>query len=421
MSENTATNTTGRNQKKWTSSNTIKNPTDIQKHGPYVPPAKRHGKKNGGRGDVREDTVDAAKSGFAPSNRKGGNSRPQQTKSKSNQKGSQKRKNNGGQQQRLRVYSSSGNSESDRGFWKMVQDCTALRYKVHKPRCDCPKLLKTVQHHDNAGDELSAVMLQEDGKVDALVVVPDTKQKFIYVCKDTSLEVFESDPFGAEKRLRNELFPEDTTSESRPTEANGFKLSCASCLLRDHEPNGFCLVASSSESVVDAVCYKSRSNQRKKEASGLALHQDHAHFVARLPSSALWNLYRSKTRGQKGQAVDAILDHLSSQDIEPTNLEEFTGTITLGHHLSSVLTQKGRSKEVEYWFVMGYDDRKSLELDLPGGKRHLGETSLEGAMRETEEETSLIWDASWVKGFLQSKKPSEVLNRYFVLHPPEQF
>ncbi len=415
MSEDTDTSASGRNHDTRTAGETTKKESGAQQRGPYVPPGKR-GKNHGGRGNATEGASKTNKP--TPKNLKGGTSKPQQTKVKGKQKGFQNRKNTGGQQ-RLRVYSSSDDDEGDninRAFRKMQQDCSALRYKVHKPMCDCPKLLKMVQHHENAGDELASVML-EDGKVDALVVVPDTKQKYVYVCKDTSLGVFDEDNFKAEKRLRNELFPE---GGSRPMDGNGFKLSCASCLL-EHEPNGFCLIASPSEAVVDAVRDMSRNNQRKKEASGIALHQDHAHFVARLPSLALWNLLRSKTRAQKGQAVDEIIGHLSNQDIELGYAEEFTGRIDLGHHLSSVLTLKGRSKEAEFWFVMGYDDRKSLELDLPGGKRHLGETCLEGAIRETEEETSLKWEASWKKGELQSKKRSEAGNRYFILYPPESF
>ena len=70
---------------------------------------------------------------------------------------------------------------------------------------------------------------------------------------------------------------------------------------------------------------------------------------------------------------------------------------------------------------MGFDDHESLELDLPGGKRHLGETALEGAIRETEEEASLAWDDLWVKTVLQAKKFAERGNRYFILNPPESF
>lgn len=384
------------------------NSEDSQNRGARIPPSKRRGKNQGGRGDSTN----------VPQNRKGRTHKPQ-THTKNNPKGFHNRRNNGGPQG-LRVYSFSQNDDElgDRrtsGFWKMHNDCKALRYKVHKPQAGCSKLLKMVQHHDNAGDVLANVKL-ENGKVDALVVVPDTKQKFIYVCKDTTLRVFEEHPFRAEKKLRDEIF-----GKSSEIETAGFKLSCASCLLFDHEPNGFCLVASSTPSLIDMVCDRSRSNRREKEAMGIDLHHDHAHFVATLPSSALRNLQRAKTRAQTGQAVDEILGHLSSQGVNVGQSEEFTGSVEIGHHLSSVLALTVRQKDEEFWFVMGYDDRKSLELDLPGGKRHLGEAALEGAIRETEEETSLLWDDSWVKSVLQSKKSSERGNRYFVLHPPEKF
>ena len=402
---------------------TTNNMENNHKRRPYIPPAKPRGNNQGGRGNAAEDVSKRNNNKNTSQNRKGGTPKPQ-TNSKSNQKGFQNKRNTGGQQ-RVRVYSLGDYDGDDRGsnhkgFSQMHKDCKALRYKVHMPRTDCPKLLKMVQHHDNSSDALAAVML-ENGKVDALVVIPDTKQKFIYVCKDTSLGIFEDDPFKAEKKLLNEIFPKDSAGESRAIETTGFKISCASCLLLGHEPNGFCLIASSSASIVDMVRDTSRSNQREKEASGIALHQDHAHFVARLPLSALKKLQRSKTRSQTGQAVDEILGHLSNQDIVVGLAEEFTGNIELGHHLLSVLGLTSRSKDEEFWLVMGYDDRKSLELDLPGGKRHLGETSLEGAIRETEEETSLMWDASWVRGVLQSNKRSAVGNRYFVLHPPESF
>jgi len=46
--------------------------------------------------------------------------------------------------------------------------------------------------------------------------------------------------------------------------------------------------------------------------------------------------------------------------------------------------------------VMGYiDGPRNFELDLPGGKRHLGESTLEGAIREVEEECSLQIDNEW--------------------------
>eukprot|EP00536_Pseudo-nitzschia_multiseries_P005518 jgi/Psemu1/285832/fgenesh1_pg.103_\ len=188
----------------------------------------------------------------------------------------------------------------------MHRDCKALRYKVHKPGCDCPKLLRMVarhmheheHEHEHEPIDLAGVAAK-DGTMDALVVVPDTKQRYI---------------------------------------------------------------------------------------------------------------------------------------------ERFTDGIELGHHLQSVLAltttttnnsnnnKRSTSSNDDdddddcWWFVIGYDDHKSIMLDLPGGKRHLGETSLEGAIRETEEESSLTWDASWVVDVLSSRKASyDGGNRYFLLHPPQSF
>ena len=46
---------------------------------------------------------------------------------------------------------------------------------------------------------------------------------------------------------------------------------------------------------------------------------------------------------------------------------------------------------------MGYiDSSHVIELDLPGGKRHLGETTLQGVIREVEEECSLQINYDWL-------------------------
>ena len=343
------------------------------------------------------------------------------TRSNSNSNSNKKNtKNTGGQ--RLKIYYM--DDDNNNNFQQMHNACKALRYKVHKPRCDCPKLLRMIENNDSVNEFTTS----EDGKMDALVVVPDTKQKYLYLCRETQLDVFAEDPRRAELKLRQEMFPNTTTTNAEEAEAtvttaideSKFKVSCASCLLKAHEPNGFCLIASSSPDIVDLVRDRSRSQREEKEAFGQSLHPDHAHFVARLPRSSLWNLYRSKTRSQTSQAVDEILAHLSDQDIDAIHdIERFTNGIEMGHHLLSLLTLTDRSNDS--WLVLGYDDNKSLMLDLPGGKRHLGETSLEGAVRETEEEMSLVWDASWVVSALQSQKKSDGGNRYFVLHPPQTF
>jgi hypothetical protein len=352
-------------------------------------------------------------------------------------------------------------------FLKMHRMCGAVRYKVHKPKCDCPKLIQLIKTIDYSYDSDDVIIEGGGGGggIDGLVVVPDNKQRVIYLCSGTNQDIFNDDPRMAELKLRDEIFSsskivsssdadeyadagvyvdvETIATATTVVDESQFKVSCASCLLTANEPNGFCLVTSSSSTsldLVDAVRDRSRSRKEEKEAIGEALHPDHAHFVARLPRSSLWKLSQSKTRSQTSQALDKIFLHLSGQGIDTNiinddnNIERYTNGIELGHHLSSLLNltdvtsnqrydgndadaDANANTNGDYWLVLGYDDTKSLMLDLPGGKRHLGETSLEGAIRETEEEMSLIWDPSWVVQTVQGKKKSDLGNRYFFISP----
>ena len=60
-----------------------------------------------------------------------------------------------------------------------------------------------------------------------------------------------------------------------------------------------------------------------------------------------------------------------------------------------------------------------LELDLPGGKRNLGESTWDGLVRESQEETSLRLDSSWIMEDRQPlKTTSERVNIYYQLWPP---
>ena len=157
----------------------------------------------------------------------------------------------------------------------MHNACQARRYKVYKPQSDAPKLLRLVEKHNHTPlhEELTAVLL-ENGTIDAFVVLPDTKQPYLYVCRDTPLSRFDEDPVGTETKLRNELFlnttetthtTDVTTAADKASDDIGlFKVSCASCLLQAYEPNGFCLVASPSANVVDGIRDKSRSQRCDK-------------------------------------------------------------------------------------------------------------------------------------------------------------
>ena len=316
----------------------------------------------------------------------------------------------------------------------------AARYKVHRPNCSCPNVKNLlsnrlivsapVAEQNNQGvhgnvNSFSEDVLDEwtsDKLRDGLLVLPQTKSiSSVYFCLHTTAKTFDCDPEEAERKLRTELFPDRNSDRV----AKSFEVSCAACLLYD-EPNGFACVSSTSQESVDRVRDKAR---RLADAKLDRKHADHAHFVATVPLDALAKLHRSKTRHQIQSAQDELEQHLVNQGVP---LQPDANEIKLQHHLSSLLwltkdlqTNGSRTQPTNccwYWLVIVFDNTNQTQhphwsLDLPGGKRHLGESSLEAAIRETEEETSLIWDAQWIREERRGRRPSDSVNRYYMLSP----
>ena len=99
--------------------------------------------------------------------------------------------------------------------------------------------------------------------------------------------------------------------------------------------------------------------------------------------------------------------------------------VKLGHHLSTLLRMmEGRKKDKDlakftHWMVLGYAvGPDSWLLDLPGGKRHLGESTLDCAVRETEEECSVTIDREWISGDHARKLHDGECNNFFLVEPP---
>jgi ADP-ribose pyrophosphatase YjhB (NUDIX family) len=63
--------------------------------------------------------------------------------------------------------------------------------------------------------------------------------------------------------------------------------------------------------------------------------------------------------------------------------------------------EKVKGKNINYW-----------TLDIPGGKRYLGETALKCAIHETEEETSVILSEKWC-----TTNHCTDVNCYFIFDP----
>jgi hypothetical protein len=259
-------------------------------------------------------------------------------------------------------------------------------------------------------------------KLNGLVVVPDAKNIFsVYLCLGTGADEFHRHPRAAELKLKDELFAQSLVD----TATSSVKVSCAACLLGD-EPNGFICVSSSSRQTVDFVRDLARKRTKQKQHDGV-LHADHAHFICTVPRHLLWQLCnKPNTRGQKREARNKLMRHLGMQGV-PTNTTDTSIQIELGHHLSSLLyiTNGDSDANTAYWMTLVYDDTSNSTnpcwtLDLPGGKRHLGERSLEGAIRETEEESSLQIDTKWIlkERPRTSSQKDDHFNEYYMIGPP---
>ena len=307
--------------------------------------------------------------------------------------------------------------------------CRAARYKVHSPLCSCNKIEKLRQRYhkelnNNKSVEEQLKKLDITDPFDNLLVVPESKTTpAIYVCRGAD-----------ENKLANEIF--DYSANDASFVALPFKVSCAICLLA-HQKNGFAAIIADSAQELQLTVDKAR-----KAASEIAvnqqLHADHAHFISAVKLSSFRSLLQSgKTRSKHFEIVSEIATQLKEGGVDLTPAIDNTWTMKLGHHLTSLLLLEGRLKNKRndrYCMVLGYTDGPTkISFDLPGGKRHLGESTLESLVREVKEECSLELDKVWLKerlsrryGGLLEEKCEEVLaleskkeggNVYFVIPP----
>lgn len=292
------------------------------------------------------------------------------------------------------------------------------RYKVHRPGCACSKMKKLRERLEGQDAAIAT---------DGLVVLPDTGAiNSYYICSHTGEAVFEQDSKAAELKLREELFRDrigGDDDDDDDDELSSYKVSCAVCLLR-LEPNGFICVSSLSRQTVEFARDLALEAKRAKEQSGVELHADHAEYVSVVKRSILWQYEMAKTRDQKARACQALLDNLVKQGIDQEHVD--ATEIKLGHHLVSILhiTRRDANNDSLYWLVMLQESSNNeyWVCDLPGGKRHLGEGAFESAIRETEEETSLVVDESWKVGDGEpriGRREADQCNVYYTLSPPE--
>mmetsp|Transcript_12309 Transcript_12309/g.18891 ORF Transcript_12309/g.18891 Transcript_12309/m.18891 type:complete len:408 (-) Transcript_12309:235-1458(-) len=301
-------------------------------------------------------------------------------------------------------------------FLSMHSECRAARYKVHAPGCDCSKI-KTIR-------ERASEHITENGHaLDGLVVLPDIKSiNSLYLCLDTVNDVFRFNPKESELKLRHELFVINESFAGYNDGGQSYKVSCAQCLLEDN-PNGFVCVSSPSIQTVEIAKDLAMKRIRYKMAENIPLHSDHSKYLCVISRNILWQCETTKTRDQTKKADYTLRHSLSKQGFENIGRDDTFACceIELGHHLSSLLhiTKADADANSTYWLVMLQWTGTKYKVDLPGGKRHLGETSFEAAIRECEEECSLEINDAWVHGEpRRGKRKADENNVYYMLRPP---
>lgn len=310
-------------------------------------------------------------------------------------------------------------------FSKLVSESRAVRYKVHRPGCNCSKVSKLFLNNASASqNEPSPAKLQKPKE--GFLVLPDVKTvQSIFVGGTGTINSFPLDPLGHERSLKELIFPSPRDETKTGT---SIKVSCASCIL-DLEPNGFVCIASSNKSEIEKAKDIAQLAKETALQSGASLHPDHAHYIYILRQdilleSANVSTYKSP-RKSKEKPIQMNTDLKNDLRSQYVCLQE-EDTVEIGHHLCTMMgILKDQRIQYKYIFCIVTKSIKEkgtiYEVDLPGGKRHLGETSFDCAVRETLEETSLAIDESWLIDSgepIKSKSRSESGNVFYLARTP---
>jgi NTP pyrophosphohydrolases including oxidative damage repair enzymes len=283
-------------------------------------------------------------------------------------------------------------------FSKFVVETQAVRFKVHRPGCQYSKIVKImdylIQERDRDLRDLHVPI--EEG----FIILPECKAvRSIFVGGQANSQSYPEDPLPCERTLHNVLFPLPQSIHGTP-----IKVSCAQCMLQI-EPNGFVCITSSSRELVDNVRNMAIDSKKRcmVESKGTKLlHSDHADYLCVLRFNTVENnVFRSFRQNLSKNSKDLHRELLQQNVPIHGNT-----SVNIGHHLSRAIDLfKERRRDIEHENVyilttvvqtIQSGGRVVLDLDIPGGKRHLGESSLECALRETLEETSLVIETSWI-------------------------
>ena len=269
-----------------------------------------------------------------------------------------------------------------------------VRYNVHSPKCSCSKLAN-LRGFDN------------------LIIVPKSGQVHaVYVCEGTNQKAFIEDAKSCEMKLAAEIFNRGDTVESNVKP----DVSCAGCLLTaDDSKNGFLAICAKSSEDLETTILNAIGRAIVDQQNG-TISKDHGHFVIAVKLSTLL-LLRDDPKSTHAQSdlamsLQQALEMMESggaalsiaaQDMLLQMSSTIRLELVLGHHIKFFLEQL-LDDNLKYVMLFGYiDSPTKIQLDLPGGKRYLGESTLDCAIRKADRECSVKIDRDWLSSRVPSK------------------
>ena len=355
-----------------------------------------------------------------------------------------------------------------RDFHAVIQ---ASRYRVHAPNCSCRNRLLMSAKDKQEELVLEAGSLDGRDPFDNLVVVPDDRgwssqrsdratsteinPPDVFICEGTGKRSFRGDAASCETKLARAIFGDE--AQKRPfsydeTRTPSFEVTCARCLLASQR-NGFVVIVARAFEEMEEMIQHGRNAARAKAQRRL-LDASHYHFTIVLELSTLQAL-DGLVKDEREEAKMLVLAQIDDSNAEvPVEMFGAVGSksstlarldgvaprdlrITMGNNLQCLLSHARRRSAMfeKYIMVAGFvDGDAEFELGLPGGKRFLGESTMEDAVRKLEAECSLRIDNTWMSRRVQRKHGGcqkkgkgidmilpvgrDASNAFFVMAPP---
>ena len=284
------------------------------------------------------------------------------------------------------------------------------KFKLHLPNCTCREAKAVV---DKTTTDVGGSYLLIERTSNRTYTNKEYHGEVITIGEDTGRTSLETEKLLA-KAISTKFIQNSNSLQN---------VSGAQCVLHN-QPNAFVCICSQTKHKVTIAKNKAEETMQlgwKKN------YTDCADYICVVPKIEVINLLREMSPNNYMWEIQKLQNTLlrecglSHKRTVTTSIDTF-----VGHHLKTVLPLL--PKHIWWLLVIVRKQSKSeegcftLHVDIPGGKRHLGESPYQCAVRELQEETSLQINRDWLmnKGnSLNSGIIGEKCNTYYLACPPD--